>query len=86
MAKPSEKSTQDKHDLVLKISFEKVRNEKKLEPVLVAHSSPRQRFSDFRGCKEARNPSAYVITQMNSSLRPAFKCPVDSAVDIVILI
>ena len=43
--------------------------------------------SDFRGViTQARNPSAYVITQMNSSLRPAFKCLVDSAVDIVILI
>lgn len=44
-------------------------------PFLLLTAHPRQRFSDFRGCKEARNPSAYVITQMNSSLRPAFKCP-----------
>lgn len=38
----SEKRTQDKHDLVLKISFEKVRNEKKKHwVVLVAHSLTR---------------------------------------------
>ena len=83
----SEKRTQDKHDLVLKISFEKVRNEKKktLGGSCCSQLNP-ERFADFRGFNQARNPSAYVITQMNSSLRPAFKCLVDSAVDIVILI